>query len=82
MLKYSYYLKRRVDFLCYLVLFPLVLHGAKVRRTSKIQLEEVTMGLGQVLLCTRHMSRFCSVFFFAESLTATHPGGSEVEGSF
>jgi len=34
-LKYSYYLKRRVDFLCYLVLFPLVLHGAKVRRTSK-----------------------------------------------
>ena len=39
------------------------------------------MGLGQMLLCTRHMSMFCLVFF-AESLTAMHPGGSEVEGPF
>jgi len=40
------------------------------------------MGLGQILLCTRHMSTFCLVVFFAESLTAMHPGGSEVEGPF
>jgi len=36
------------------------------------------MVLGQMLLCTRHMSMFCLVVcFFAESLTAMHPGGSQ-----
>ena len=40
------------------------------------------MGLGQMLLCTRHLSMVCLVVFFAESLTAMHPGGSEVEGPF
>ena len=39
------------------------------------------MGLGQILLCTGHMSMFCLVVF-AESLTAVHPGSSEVEGPF
>ena len=39
------------------------------------------MGLEQILLCARHMSMFWLVVF-AKSLTAVHPGGSEVESSF